>query len=122
LIDLQYETNYINSEFVAPFLKSVPINMHSSDEIFDFCESLRGGFEEQSIIKLVVLGKGQIGKSTLVNFFKHCNKAQATVFTIILIHFSFLTLFICSKFTKSTLAVTLQSLRHHQQLGLTIVP
>jgi hypothetical protein len=53
--------------------------MHLSDTLLDFSESLRGEYEEQSIVKLVVLGKGQIGKSTLVNFFKYCNKPQAMV-------------------------------------------
>jgi GTPase SAR1 family protein len=76
--------------------------MHSSNEIFDFCESLKGGFEEQSIVKLVVLGKGQIGKSTLVNFFKHCNKTLATVFTIPLIQFPFLTLYLKQVYKKYT--------------------
>jgi GTPase SAR1 family protein len=88
--------------FVAPFLKSIPINMHSSDEILDFCESLSGGYEERSIVKLVVLGKGGIGKSTLVNFFKHCNKALATVFILLLIQFSFLTLYLKQVFNKYT--------------------
>jgi hypothetical protein len=53
-----------------------------SDEILDFCKSLSGGYEERYTVKLVVLGQGQIGKSTLVNFFKHCNEAQATVLIV----------------------------------------
>lgn len=35
--------------------------------------------KERARIKLVILGNGQIGKSTLINYFKHLNLSRVKV-------------------------------------------
>lgn len=50
------------------------------DDIQAFVKGLCDGHEDRAIMKLVVLGKGQIGKSTLVNYLKHVSKSQLKVF------------------------------------------
>jgi GTP-binding protein EngB required for normal cell division len=47
--------------------------MIKHDDIKAFMQGLYEESERQSTMKLVVLGKGQIGKSTLINFLQYCN-------------------------------------------------
>ena len=64
---------------LVQFFDSIPPSMQSAADILHFYESFKGGYEEKSTAKLVVLGKGQIGKTTLVNSLKYYHKAQVKV-------------------------------------------
>lgn len=55
------------------------------DDIVDFLQQILLGHEERRTMKVVVLGHGQIGKSTLVNFLKHKNKPLLKVTIILLL-------------------------------------
>lgn len=63
------------------------------EEITDFLQQLLQGHEERRTMKVIVLGHGNIGKSTLVNFLKYKNKSLLMVF-IIIAFFQHLTIFI----------------------------
>ena len=61
------------------FRSSIPDTIVLQDEILELCKNLSEGYEEQSSIKLIVLGHGRIGKSTLVHFFQHLNNTAVKV-------------------------------------------
>ena len=71
----------------ALYHASIPSSIHSTSEILTLCEQLSVKSEVSSVIKLVVLGNGQIGKSTLVHSLKHCCKQILEANNIILIFF-----------------------------------
>lgn len=52
----------------------IPPEIMEEEDINAFVSELSKGNSERTTMKLVVLGNGQIGKSTLVNFLKHENK------------------------------------------------
>lgn len=48
--------------------------MIEEKDISHFLEQFLQGHANRATMKVVILGHGQIGKSTLVNFLKHLNK------------------------------------------------
>lgn len=56
------------------FRAAVPVNLIHEEDIRTFLREVALGMVERRKIKLVVLGKEQIGKTTLVNFLRYCNQ------------------------------------------------
>jgi hypothetical protein len=50
---------------------SIPHHLDNSKQIYEFLEALTAGSEPLRSMKLVVLGNGQIGKTTLINAMKN---------------------------------------------------
>lgn len=67
---------------IEGFRAHIPESLFREDDIRSFVTGLKEGYEERAIVKLVVLGNGQIGKSTLVNYFRHCNKSWLEVWNV----------------------------------------
>lgn len=64
---------------------AVPDYIFLYDDIIHIISEFLEAAVERTRIKLVILGNGQIGKSTLLNFFKHFNLPQLTVYSSIMI-------------------------------------
>lgn len=57
----------------------VPEHLIEEYDIHIFLQEFMKGHQPRQKMKLVVLGKGRIGKTTLVHFLKHRNKSYAAV-------------------------------------------
>ena len=66
-------------EILVDFRQLVPENMSEYSDISAFVYGLREGRVDRAAMRLVVLGNGQIGKTTLVNYLHHLNKPQLQV-------------------------------------------
>lgn len=64
---------------IAEFRGNVPHFLQEHRDIMWFMQQLKESKEERATMKLVVLGNGRIGKSTLVNYLRFCSASSVKV-------------------------------------------
>lgn len=73
----------VNNVNIEQFVDNIPNDLVEENAIRNFLWRLLDGNEERRTMKMVILGHGQIGKSTLVNYLKYCaTSSSASWFTV----------------------------------------